>query len=51
MSKSIMPGYDLEMNYLDMLKINFALALVVPYRTDLDHELPQIIAQMIERHQ
>ncbi len=49
MPKSITQGYNLEVNYLELNEINIPLDMVVSYRTDLDHELPKTIAQMINR--
>lgn len=47
--KSITQGYNLHVNYLEMDQLNIPLDMVVSFRTDLDHELPRTIAQMIKR--
>jgi len=47
MPKSITQGYNLEVSYLEMDELNIPLDMVVSYRTDLDHELPVRIAQML----
>lgn len=49
MPKSITEGYNLQLNYLDIDQLNIPLDMVVSYRTDLDHELPKITAQLIKR--
>ncbi|MTI38481.1 LysR family transcriptional regulator, partial [Fulvivirga lutimaris] len=50
MPKSITQGYNLQVNYLEIDRLNIPLEMVVSYRTDLENELPRTIAQMINRH-
>ncbi|MEO1053234.1 MAG: LysR family transcriptional regulator [Bacteroidota bacterium] len=47
--KSRTQGYNLEVSYFELNEMNIPLDMVVSYRTDLDHELPKTIAQMIKR--
>lgn len=49
MPKSITQGYQLDLNYLDMEQLNIPLDIVVSYRTDLNDELPQTIAEIVKR--
>lgn len=47
MPKSIAQGYNLGVRYVEMDELKLPLEMIVSYRTDLDDELPKIIAQML----
>ena len=47
--KSIAHGYNLNVNYFKIKELSIPLDMVVSYRTDLEHELPKTITQMIKK--
>ena len=51
MPKSILQGYNLQLQYWEMPNLKIPLDLVVSYRTDVDHTLPQKIMELIRELQ
>ena len=51
MPKSILQGYNLQLQYWEMPYLKIPLDLVVSYRTDVEHILPQKIMELIRELQ
>jgi len=49
MPTSITQGYNLQVEYFEIKELNIPLNMVLSYRTDLDTELPKLIAQIVNQ--